>query len=640
MIKITDFLNYKSVSDLNLSPNNDKLAMIVKKPDLSNNNYTAQLWIYNISTKSFKKILEKSNSINYLWLDNENILYIKSVDKDLSIIGKTNINSCENEDFFDIQLPINSICKYSDTEYFVSGIFENNTNNYPEELSFLEKEDDSFITIDELPFWTNGAGITNKKRNRLYYFNSQTKETKAITQALTNVDMFTIKNNNVLFIGRTYTDIKSSSSIFVYDINNETTNIIFYNEDYDISYVDFTEDKIIFAGRNTKSSLMTDNQKFYLLDENLVASSILNEDISINNSVLSDCKYGYNHSIRVFNNKIYFTSTEERGSFIKELSLNGKIRTLTDDIGSVEGFDICNDAIYFNGLRGNHLEEVYLLKSHNETQISDFNNDTINYNDINIPERFSFKNGGYNVNYVVIKPNNFDENKKYPAILYIHGGAKTLYSTVFFHEMQYLSSKGYFVIYGNPRGSDGQGSKFAKLQCEYGIHDYDDMMSAMDFALEKYPQIDKERLGVAGGSYGGILTNWIVGHTDRFKCACAQRSISNMITAFSVADNGFNFVKEQMGGDIWTGLENLWTQSPLKYACNVKTPLLLIHAEEDYRCHYVEAMQMFSALKYHGVDSKICLIKGENHDLSREGRPIQRIKRLYEISSWFDKYLM
>jgi dipeptidyl aminopeptidase/acylaminoacyl peptidase len=166
------------------------------------------------------------------------------------------------------------------------------------------------------------------------------------------------------------------------------------------------------------------------------------------------------------------------------------------------------------------------------------------------------------------------------------------------------------------------------------------MMKAIDVASDNYPQIDTERLGVAGGSYGGIMTNWIIGHTDRFKAAVSQRSLCNMVSSFGTADNGFNFVAEQMASTPWENMDLLWHQSPLKYANKVQTPTLFVHSEEDYRCHYSESLQMFTALKYHGIDSRVCLIKGESHGLSRNGRPRSRIKRLEEITNWLDRYLM
>ena len=135
------------------------------------------------------------------------------------------------------------------------------------------------------------------------------------------------------------------------------------------------------------------------------------------------------------------------------------------------------------------------------------------------------------------------------------------------------------------------------------------------------------------------MTNWIIGHTNRFKAAVSQRSISNWISKFGTTDIGYFFVEDQIGSTPWDDLDKLWDHSPLKYADRVVTPTLFIHSEEDYRCWLVEGIQMFTALKYHGVDARLCIFKGENHDLSRSGRPKSRLRRLEEISKWFDKYL-
>jgi dipeptidyl aminopeptidase/acylaminoacyl peptidase len=195
------------------------------------------------------------------------------------------------------------------------------------------------------------------------------------------------------------------------------------------------------------------------------------------------------------------------------------------------------------------------------------------------------------------------------------------------------------VFFCNPRGSDGRGDKFADIRGKYGSIDYEDIMRFTDLVLDKYPFIDEDRVGVTGGSYGGFMTNWIIGHTNRFKAAVSQRSISNWISKFGTTDIGYFFVEDQIGSTPWDDLDKLWDHSPLKYADRVVTPTLFIHSEEDYRCWLVEGIQMFTALKYHGVDARLCIFKGENHDLSRSGRPKSRLRRLEEISKWFDKYL-
>ncbi len=139
---------------------------------------------------------------------------------------------------------------------------------------------------------------------------------------------------------------------------------------------------------------------------------------------------------------------------------------------------------------------------------------------------------------------------------------------------------------------------------------------------------------------GGFMTNWIIGHTKRFKAAASQRSISNWISKFATTDIGYFFVEDQQASTPWKDVEKLWFHSPpLKYADKVVTPTLFIHSEEDYRCWLAEGLQMFTSLKYHGVESKLVLFKGENHELSRSGKPKHRIRRLKEITQWFNRHL-
>jgi len=159
--------------------------------------------------------------------------------------------------------------------------------------------------------------------------------------------------------------------------------------------------------------------------------------------------------------------------------------------------------------------------------------------------------------------------------------------------------------------------------------------------LSKYPSIDPKRLGVTGGSYGGFMTNWIVTHTKRFACAATQRSISNWLSMAGTSDIGYLFAEDQCGGKLFTddGAEMMWERSPLKYAGKLATPLLVIHSECDYRCPLEQGLQIYSAAKERGVDARMVIFKGENHDLSRSGKPSHRVRRLEEITRWFEKYL-
>ena len=144
---------------------------------------------------------------------------------------------------------------------------------------------------------------------------------------------------------------------------------------------------------------------------------------------------------------------------------------------------------------------------------------------------------------------------------------------------------------------------------------------------------------MTGGSYGGYMTNWIITHTDRFKCAASQRSISNRYADFFYSDYAFDTTYENGIPLDDEAMKLFWDRSPIKFLDKAKTPTLFIHSTEDYRCPFPEALQLYTALKINGVETRICLFKGENHELSRSGKPTHRIRRLKEITSWMDRYL-
>jgi dipeptidyl aminopeptidase/acylaminoacyl peptidase len=275
-----------------------------------------------------------------------------------------------------------------------------------------------------------------------------------------------------------------------------------------------------------------------------------------------------------------------------------------------------------------------------ERRITSYNGWLVEERTVRRPERLEV--GGDDVPTIsgwVMLPQNYDPAGRYPAILQIHGGPKTAYGDVFFHEMQYLAGAGYVVFYCNPRGSDGRGNDFADIRGRYGTVDYQDIMRFTDAVVARYPSIDPQRLGVAGGSYGGFMTNWIVGHTERFRAAVSQRSISHWLSFFGTTDIGYFFGPDQVSATPWQSPERLAEQSPLTYAERVNTPTMFVHSDQDYRCWMAEALQMFTALRLRGVDTRLCLFRGENHELSRSGKPSQRLRRLQEIRRWFDEYL-
>lgn len=222
----------------------------------------------------------------------------------------------------------------------------------------------------------------------------------------------------------------------------------------------------------------------------------------------------------------------------------------------------------------------------------------------------------------------------HPAILYIHGGPQVCYGETFFHEMQVHAANGYGVILLNPRGGQGYGQSFVKaILGDYGNKDFEDLMLGLDAVLAKHSEIETKKVHVVGGSYGGFMTNWVVGHTDRFASAVTQRSISNWLSFYGTSDIGPFFVKYQLLREL-AEADQLWALSPLAYVDQVKTPTLVLHGEEDLRCPQEQGQQFYMALKRHGVDTKFMLFPKSSHGLSRNGLPHLRIKRIKAVSDW------
>jgi len=658
-LKLDDFTKYKFLSGIRFSPNGKNLGFILHRMDVAENKYLSNIYIYNEEKKSEFKLTSLDEESSFIWKNNNTILFPAIRNKkdkerkdEFTTYYEININGGEANKAFEIPLKINSLEILDEDNLLITATFDPNLPNI-KNLSGEEKEkaiknmeeNKDYEVLDEIPFWSNGIGFTNKKRNRLYIYNLKSKILNPITDEFTEVESVRLNKDKskVLIVASSYMDkMQLKSDLHLYNIKENKLEKLTHEDIFSYFSADFLEDKIIFTGHNMKSYGVNENPHFYLMNlDGTNANKISNNsfDYSIWNSVGSDCRYGSSKSIIVDGEHLYFITTELNNSYINRINKNGDIEKLTTNNGSIDGFDVLNGNIKFIGLRGLRLQELYSLEENKEVQLTKFNEWVINEKKLSAPEHLRFEADGVTIDGWIMKPVDFEENKKYPGILDIHGGPKTVYGEVFYHEMQYWSNEGYVVFFCNPRGSDGNGNEFADIRGKYGTIDYDDLMKFTDVVLEKYPFIDRERIGVTGGSYGGFMTNWIIGHTKRFKAAASQRSISNWISKFGTTDIGYYFVDDQQAATPWSDVEKLWFHSPIKYADKVVTPTLFIHSEEDYRCWLPEGIQMFTSLKYHGVDSRLIMFRGENHELSRSGKPKHRIRRLEEITNWFNKYL-
>jgi len=283
--------------------------------------------------------------------------------------------------------------------------------------------------------------------------------------------------------------------------------------------------------------------------------------------------------------------------------------------------------------------ELRRLSAEGESFLTSFNTDWLAEVGIATPEEFWVTSKGEAIQGWLLRPaGNTPTSEPVPLILNVHGGPHGQFSNAFFHELQLYAAKGYALVYINPRGSVGYGEKFAQgVSRAWGEADMPDFMAAVDHVLT-LGGLDGTRLGVTGGSYGGFTTNWLLGHTDRFKVAVTDRSISNLISMYGTDDITLSTFDPEHGMP-WENVKRFWELSPLKYVANVTAPCLIIHSENDFRCPMEQAEQWYFALKRLGRDTKFVRFPNESHGLGRNGQPKHRVERLDHTLDWFATWI-
>ena len=323
---------------------------------------------------------------------------------------------------------------------------------------------------------------------------------------------------------------------------------------------------------------------------------------------------------------------------------DGKLRQVTKGARAVRLADIAERSrlLVYAANDFKRLDDLYAaeLDGSGEKKLTNLNARLWPQLQLSDVERMTYKGAdGWDIDGFLVKPTGWQEGKKYPMVLSIHGGPAAMYGVEWFHEFQVYAARGWAVFYTNPRGSTGYGQKFERgIVGEWGRNDYTDVMNGVEEVLRRNPWIDRERLGVTGGSYGGYLTNWIVGHTNLFKAAVTLRSVTNFVSDEGTRDGAYGH-KADFGGDLFEKFDLYWERSPLKYAMNVKTPILILHSENDHRVPLEQGEQWFRALRHFGATAEFVIFPRENHNLTRTGEPKHLVESLNWQLYWFDRYL-
>ncbi len=655
-----DFFKHFQFSGALCTNKKGDLCFRTKKASIEKNSYDTKWWIYK--NKKIKHISLPKSTNRAIWYDNNSLLLIGCGGKKEKAMAAKGLpytdfyrydifKKSKPEFLFSVNMDVADVAVMPNGKVVFTARWDPVVEIALKEVKYDTKKAADEIEktlacteVVSLPFWENGGSYIKNTSCRLYVW--ENKSLKAITDINTQVlDMWPAQNGEGMFFSAQEKEVLTlpNERLWWWEEKNDTLSDCTPSDDFRISWVAVMQDTSALVAATTMEKYgLCQNPAFYKLSADKKSWECLYEDgaYSASSAVATDLSMAAQMRPFAVGHNVYWNSTINQQSMLMCINAsNGKIQPVTEEFCVVSELANAGDkGIYVTAMKGQNSVEIYMIENGEvKKQITSFNAEVEKKFKIRKPIPLSVGSDDKEIRGFILLPKL--GKKKIPAILDVHGGPKTVYSDALFHEMQYWAECGFAVIYCNPRGSCGRGDAFADIRKDYGGKDADDVLAFLDAAMKAYPQIDEKRIGITGGSYGGFMTNWLIGHTHRFAAAASQRSIANWDTMSLISDIGHYFTKDQTGGDIWHGAEDLRRQSPIHSAQNIKTPTLFIHSDEDYRCPLPEGIQMAASLMYFGVPTKLCIFHGENHELSRSGKPQNRIKRLKEITQWFYKYM-
>lgn len=656
-LELKDFLQYQFLSELAYAPDGKKAAFVVSKCSEEENTYESRLWLWD---GTLRQLTDLGKERRFLWEDENHLLFpaVRSAQEKKRAEAKDQFTSYYRLDLrggeavhaFTLPFAVHRM-ERAPGGWAALGLIDAACQDFyqmnAEERAAYGKtqaEEQDYEVLDEIPFWHNGGSFSSKKRTALFWVPDGGPAVR-VTEPLEQVGDIALWNGQIYYLSQTYQSKLPLRGTSLRRMDPETgkSEPVLTEPELALGGLTVVGDRLWIGGTDGARHGLNENSWIYVLSRDESSLELLRrEEYSMYSSVGSDCRFGGGRSRQAKNGSLYHLTTREDSSHLYRLDSDGSSTPVVTKPGSMDCIALSEqaDKALAVAMYDGKLQELYEADLHTGavTQLSHFNDAVLADKYVAAYQPLTIESCGETISGYVLLPENFAADQTYPAVLDIHGGPKTVYGPVFYHEMQLWANLGYVVFFCNPKGGDGRDNRFMDIRGHYGETDYQNLMDFTDAVLKQYPQIDRSRLCVTGGSYGGFMTNWIIGHTDRFCCAASQRSISNWLSFYGVSDIGWYFAADQCDGDIYSDPQKLWEHSPLKYAAQVRTPTLFIHSDEDYRCPLEQGLQMFTALCDRGVEARMCLFHGENHELSRSGKPKHRIRRLTEITNWFEAH--
>lgn len=652
LLTAEDLFSFESVANPVLAPNGEEAVFVKTVLKEQENTYVTNLYHLHLETKEVTQwTYDEARVSSPKWsADGKQVAFLstRSDKNQLYVLSK---NGGEAKQLTDFEKGVSSFLWSPCNEkiWFDSSVKEEQTFTFEEE----KEEHPKPYRTTRMKYQADGVGLLPADVfKQVGVIDVATKEARQFTKGNHQHQLMAVSHKGdkiVIGVNRSENlDNEFKLPLIEFDVETKEENrLIDQDGNYHSVQYSFDDQYIAFVGSDRTYENAT-HPKLYVYDVENGTTTCLTEgiDAPVGDLVVADAQQSTSGRIVSWTdrNDLYFTLSTMGDVRLYYADLEGAIYPASPEKEHIYDYSLAKDGEFaIVGISTpTHPGELYKqsMTTGEREPLTTYNEAFLEEVTLVEPEAIVYKSvKDWDVHGWLLKPAGFEEGKKYPLIVEVHGGPATMYANSFFHEMQLLAAKGYGVVYVNPRGSHGYSQQFVDaVRHDYGGGDYADIMAGLDHVIAENDWIDTDRLGVTGGSYGGFMTNWIVGHTNRFKAAVTQRSISNWVSFYGVSDIGYYFSEWQHGADM-TDVDKLWDFSPLKYVENVETPLLILHSENDLRCPMEQAEQLFITLKRMGKETELVRFPNEDHNLSRTGTPNLRIARLNEIADWFERYV-
>ena len=641
-----DIFSLEYVSNPKISPDGKKVLYVRNFKDIMTDKNHSNIWIIDFDGKNNTPLTTgNKNDFDPTWSNSGDKFTYKSNSDDTVQLYLYVLGQKSNQKLTNLQNSVSSVDWSEDDKYLVFTSFVEKPSvsliKMPEKPKGA-KWNDPASEIDGIKYRSDGRGYLNQGFSQVFILPTEGGTPRQITFLNNNSSSPKwLAKNKIIFSANLHEDSDlepRNSEIYSINIISEKITPLTFRLGPDYSPVVSPDKKeIAYLGFDEKY-LGYQQSNLYIMSNNGKEIKNISENFNRNISNINWSADGKG---------LYFQYDDKGMTKLAYMSISGKSKNIVDQLGGMTlgrpysggTYSISKNNRYAYTL-GNVYSPSDLAVGYNTSfkRLTALNKDLFDHKELGNVEEVWFKSSfdERQIQGWLVKPPNFDPSKKYPLILEIHGGPFSNYGFRFSAEIQLFASKGYMVLYTNPRGSTSYGKEFANLiHHNYPNQDYDDLMSGVDHILKR-SYVDEENLFVTGGSGGGVLTAWIIGKTTRFKAAVVAKPVINWYSFVLYADNINIYYKYWFPGAPWDNLEHYMKRSPISYVANVKTPTMLLTGEQDFRTPIAESEQFYAGLKLNKVESMLVRIPGASHGIA--ARPSNLITKVNAITAWFEKY--